>query len=222
MKKEKINNKNKVIPGICNRQSQPCIKAKRLISPTETLGDDGVCTAKDPNYILWKRHYIKAFTLIELLVVVLIIGILAAVALPQYRVAVDRARLSNLLVMLNAVVKAEEVYYAGNNQYSVVWDELGVSFPGESSYGTNCRKGPENKWLLCVGSSMGASTYTPNIPGVTLYHFYALHPTWPNTQACYADTNNEYANRLCKAISGKATPQTHASNGAQSVYLINN
>jgi len=53
----------------------------------------------------------KAFTLIELLVVVLIIGILAAIGLPQYTKAVGKSRVAEAKINLKALAEAGKMYY---------------------------------------------------------------------------------------------------------------
>ena len=66
------------------------------------------------------------FTLIELLVVVLIIGILAAVALPKYEFAVEKSRSANAISVLRAIKDAEEVYYMANGEYTHDMDDLDI------------------------------------------------------------------------------------------------
>lgn len=56
----------------------------------------------------------QAFTLIELLVVVLIIGILSAIALPQYEKSVEKSRMSEALLNISALERAIDVYLLAN------------------------------------------------------------------------------------------------------------
>ncbi len=72
----------------------------------------------------------KGFTLIELLVVVLIIGILSAVALPQYENAVLKSRAAGLLANLKTLRQAVDVYYMANGQYPTSFADIDVSFAG--------------------------------------------------------------------------------------------
>ena len=71
----------------------------------------------------------QAFTLIELLVVVLIIGILAAVALPQYQKAVEKSRATQAITLLKSAYQAAEAYQLANGSWPASFDELGIEIP---------------------------------------------------------------------------------------------
>ena len=76
------------------------------------------------------------FTLIELLVVVLIIGILAAIAVPQYTKAVAKSRLAGMITLGTSIVQAEKIYYMANGKYTVDMEDLDIQLPNNFTLGT--------------------------------------------------------------------------------------
>ena len=76
----------------------------------------------------------KGFTLIELLVVVLIIGILAAIAVPQYEKAVMKARIAEAKTTLKALVEATQVYILTNDETPPSMDKLDVRPPASGNW----------------------------------------------------------------------------------------
>jgi len=81
-----------------------------------------------------RKNRSKGFTLVELMVVVIIVGILAAVAVPIYRQNVKRAMASEGAALLGSVLTAERVYYAEHNTYTDDEAALGVETTGNKYF----------------------------------------------------------------------------------------
>ena len=83
------------------------------------------------------------FTLIELLVVVLIIGILAAMALPQYFKAVERSRMAEAITLMDSIVKAQRLKLMQTNRYAENFEGLDVSPKGATGQRYYTKGNPE-------------------------------------------------------------------------------
>lgn len=73
----------------------------------------------------------KGFTLIELLVVVLIIGILASIAIPQYQQAVEKSRATQAITLLKSISQAADIYYIANGSFPNSLTDLDIEFPAD-------------------------------------------------------------------------------------------
>ncbi len=137
----------------------------------------------------------EGFTLIELLVVVLIIGILAAIAVPQYRKAVEKARSVQALSMVKVIGEAQDLYFLENGDYATNLDALDIGFPGEDiiyrtrqrkrigffDFGTQCVPGVETE-MHCIAVSNRWDTETPTAG--TSHYFFARRQQDPHIYCC--------------------------------------
>ncbi len=147
------------------------------------------------------------FTLIELLIVVLIIGILSAVALPQYRVAVAKSRLATIIPVVRGAKDSLEMYYMANGIYP---PDAGTDFGFDITVPAGCT----NSGTTYANDCHNGVIYDllnrgePNVQGFSTkdkvgFLMWLDHSAHPGETRCFAASSDETANSVCKSMGGR-------------------
>ena len=175
-----------------------------------------------PNQVRENRPLLngEGFTLIELLVVVLIIGILAAVALPKYEMAVMRSRYATLKANVNALMNAEEIYHMANGEYTGDMEALAIDLTGCTLSGN--KRVCTYPWGQCGINVTVNRLYCEDTRN--LQNGYALY--WERsdvgTEVCwsFSSTNSDKYGKLCQKEGGTFLGQAPCTHNPCNVFRI--
>ncbi len=103
----------------------------------------------------------KGFTLVELAVVIVIIGVLAAFAVPRFRASVERSKAAESFNYLSAIQASQERYHAKQGAYSNDLSALDIQFSAPKYFAVGEVQGEnlETGWSLTLTRSGNAAGY---------------------------------------------------------------
>ena len=160
-------------------------------------------------HMLSKKNGEKGFTLIELLVVIIIIGILAAIALPSFLNQAAKARQSEAKTYVGSMIKAQEAYYLEKQSYAGAFTQLaqeqGTIKTQTENYTYSISGAPRGSTGTAANGFIGA---TPREPSLKAYA--AL------SQLVASGNTNNTLSVLCEAVSAGIQVPTSAS------FAVNN
>ncbi len=129
--------------------------------------------AKLIQHMLNKKGSEKGFTLIELLVVIIIIGILAAIALPSFLNQANKARQSEARTYVGSINRAQQAYFLEKQQFAPNLGNAAIGIPIDTeNYGYGINRGPLGKGAtgqnaFAFGLPKGTISVTPGAIATT-------------------------------------------------------
>ena len=161
------------------------------------------------------------FTLIELLVVVLIIGILAAVALPQYEKAVNRARYTQAQTMLNSLYRAEKVYYMANGSYTTHFSDLDIDVPKKHKIQEHDDGDTyEDSWGGCKLHDTGYGQCHIKIGNGVVWYMRRWGPGETPISCWVFPRDNQKGRDFCRTVTGGSAETSEPSSNMYTIYYF--
>ena len=162
------------------------------------------------------------FTLIELLVVVLIIGILAAMALPQYFKAVERSRMTEAVTLMDSIAKAQRRKFLQTNHYASRFEGLDVAPKGASGDSFFTKGFEGNGFQITIS---GEDFVDGNVQAHRTLHGFDAYPSMQYQYTLIRDYqsdnvichgSNQAGRELCADFCGIDTPVEECCNDGTS------
>ena len=147
------------------------------------------------------------FTLVELLVVVLIIGILSAIALPQYSRAVGKARMTEGLQGMQTLIQAKEACALAKRGITKCTSasDYDITFSGNSQDWqfdfTSAQCSKFSGYHVCAyGDPSNANTSSSSLPSLRAKRTMDSNGNYSWTKECVYKTSNSDASELCDLV----------------------